>query len=68
MVTIGYDIESREFNGKWYTDIRAFRAVKEGEQTQVQPTQAAPVAEPAPAPMHTQADLFPPQQGDDLQF
>ena len=26
IVTISYDIESREFNGRWYTDIHAFKA------------------------------------------
>lgn len=25
-VTISYDIESREFNGRWYTDIHAYKA------------------------------------------
>ncbi len=27
-VTISFDIESREFNGRWYTDIRGWKAVK----------------------------------------
>ena len=26
IVTIQYDIESREFNGRWYTDIHAYKA------------------------------------------
>lgn len=70
VVTIGYDIESREFNGKWYTEIRAFKAVKEQGQPQTQ--QAAPVAqppmpEPAPAPA-PQPDLFAGEKGDDLPF
>ena len=26
IVTISYDIESREFNGRWYTDIHCFKA------------------------------------------
>jgi len=29
IVTIGYDIESREFNGRWYTDIHAYKAIVE---------------------------------------
>lgn len=33
IVTIQYDIESREFNGRWYTDIRAFNATIEGGQS-----------------------------------
>lgn len=30
IVTISYDIESREFNGRWYTDIHAFKSTIEG--------------------------------------
>jgi hypothetical protein len=30
-VTASVDIESREFNGKWYTDIRAWKVVKEAK-------------------------------------
>jgi hypothetical protein len=26
IVTVQYDIESREFNGRWYTDIHAYKA------------------------------------------
>ena len=26
IATISYDIESREFNGRWYTDIHAYKA------------------------------------------
>lgn len=63
MVTVGYDIESREFNGKWYTDIRAFRATKDGQPT---PVDATPAAEPAPAPMPTQTELF--GNNDNLPF
>ena len=41
-VTASVDIESREFNGRWYTDVRAWNVVYNGQQ------QGAPV--PAPAP------------------
>lgn len=27
-VTVSFDIDSREFNGRWYTDIRAWKAEK----------------------------------------
>jgi len=46
LVTVSFDIESREFNGRWYTSIRAFRIVQ-GDVTQ---GAAAPVA-PAAAPV-----------------
>ena len=36
---VSFDIESRNYQGKWYTDVRAWR---------VQPVQAAAAAAPAP--------------------
>ena len=42
LVTVSFDIESREFNGRWYTDVRAWK-VENGD------TRAAGAA-PAPAP------------------
>ncbi len=49
LVTVSFDIESREFNGRWYTSIRAWKVVQ-GDTTQpAQPAAAAPVA-PAAAP------------------
>ena len=45
--TVSFDIESREFNGRWYTSIRAWR-VQQGDQTAAQPV-AAPAAAPAAA-------------------
>lgn len=29
-VIVSYDLESREFNGRWYTDVRAWKAEKAG--------------------------------------
>lgn len=43
-VTISYDLESREFNGRWYTDVRAWKADKV-TATATSPTQG--VTEPA---------------------
>lgn len=50
LVTVSFDIESREFNGKWYTSIRAWKVQKGivGETT------AAPTA-PAAQEAHTVA-------------
>ena len=47
LVTVSFDIESREFNGRWYTSIRAWR-VQQGDTTQAANT---PVAAPAAAPV-----------------
>ena len=42
LVTVSFDIESREFNGRWYTDVRAWK-VENGDTR-------AEGAAPAPAP------------------
>lgn len=47
-VTLSFDIESREFNGRWYTDIRGWRADRGAAPAQ--PAGPAPAAAPAPAP------------------
>lgn len=39
-VTISFDIESREYNGRWYTTIRAWNVKKENENTSQQDIQA----------------------------
>ena len=45
---ISVDLESREFNGRWYTSIRAWR-IQQGDTTQAAaaPVPAAPAAAPA---------------------
>ena len=55
IVTVSFDIESREFNGRWYTSIRAWK-IQQGDMTQqaaaapaAAPVQAAPAAPTAPA-------------------
>ena len=52
VITLSYDIESREFNGRWYTDIRGFKAMKEDpNMASAAPAPYPPAAgEPAPAP------------------
>ncbi|MCS6990346.1 MAG: DUF3127 domain-containing protein [Chitinophagales bacterium] len=44
-VTVAFDLESREYNGRWYTDARAWR-ISVGDQPAVENTAgaAAPVA------------------------
>ena len=46
VVTLSFDIDSREFNGKWYTSIRGWKAEKEGAttpNTQQPPVDLGPV-------------------------
>ncbi len=81
LVTVSFDIESREFNGRWYTSIRAWR-IQQGDTTQaavapaaapaaapVQAAPTAPAAAPAAAPVNV--DPFDASAGDgtsDLPF
>jgi hypothetical protein len=58
-VTASLDIESREYNGRWYTDLKAWKVEKSGEN---QPAAVSSGAEPP---------VFqgpPPGPADDLPF
>ena len=44
-VSVGYDLESREFNGRWYTSVRAWKVAPPQQGTQA----AQPAAPAAPA-------------------
>ena len=46
IVTVSFDIESREFNGKWYTSIRAWK-IQQGVVEAAAAPQPAPAAAPA---------------------
>ena len=48
VVTVSFDIESREFNGRWYTSIRAWK-IQQGVVDAAAP-QVVPVAQPVAAP------------------
>ncbi len=80
MVKVSFSLESREFNGKWYTDVRAWKieAATEGPaQAMQQPAQPAYQQQAAPAapaggmmpPMASEdMDTFVDNGGDDLPF
>lgn len=63
MIQCGISIESREFNGKWYTDVRAYNlglvssAPKQAVAEQPQP-------QPQPQPAYQQAEFFGTNDGD----
>lgn len=67
VVTVSYDLESREFNGRWYTSVRAWKVVNgDGTGQPAQPAAAAPagqgnVINPNQAPA---VDPFDPNAGD----
>lgn len=62
-VTVQFDIDAHEYNGRWFNEIQAYNVIR--------PQQAAPAAQPAPA-----TNPFPPAQdgsgdggsADDLPF
>ena len=49
IVTISFDIESREFNGRWYTSIRAWK-IQQGVVDASAAPAVVPAAEPVAAP------------------
>ena len=68
-------IESREFNGKWYTDVRPFRFDLDTPQQMQQPIQQPMMQQPQQfaAPSYEQnnipvTDYFQTDNGDDLPF
>ena len=73
VVTVSFDLESREFNGRRYTSVRAWK-ILQGVQTQAAPVQpatpaapaapAAPVSEAPEAPVTNTFDAVA-AQGDD---
>ena len=78
LVTVSFDIESREFNGRWYTSIRAWKiqqgivdAATQAAAPAVQPA-AAPAAQPMAQPMAANVQTFDPtpsgESTDDLPF
>ena len=79
LVTISFDIESREFNGRWYTSIRAWQSKQGIVDNNAQPAApaaaapqaAAPAAQPMPQAAAPNVETFDPAAGestDDLPF
>ena len=79
-VTVQFDIDAHEYNGRWFNDIRAFR-IDRGQAAPTATTDAAPVAptaapapqavSEAPAPQAEAAPTIPfeaPSATDDLPF
>ena len=54
-VTVNFDIDSREWQGKWFSNINAWKVVVDGAETQ----SAAPVSEPVSAPAMQASDDLP---------
>ena len=71
VVTVSFDLESREFNGRWYTSVRAWKVLQGVQTTQaaapVQPVSPAAHAAPTEAPAEPVTNTFDAvaAQGDD---
>ena len=71
MVNLSFDIESREYQGRWYTSIRGWKAEKIDENAiAAQPQPGAAPAPAAPAPIAPQdvPDFQQSTQEDDLPY
>ena len=80
-VKVSFNLSSREYNGRWYTDVRAWRIEPAGEAAQYAGAPAAPqqggydyaqsagsYAAPTGTPMPSADDLSAPLSEDDLPF
>ena len=73
-VKISFNLSSREYNGRWYTDVRAWRIEPAGvsaDPVQSNPYPAGAYNAPssaASAPMPTADDMSSPLSDDDLPF
>ena len=63
---ISVNIESREFNGRWYTDVRAWRIERENSSQQGAPSQNTGMPIPPAADDYT--DFGSAEEVDDLPF
>jgi len=73
-LTVQFDIDAHEFNGRWFNDIRAYNVVRGQQPVAGAPVAAAPQASPFP-PADGATSPFPPAQepvsegsADDLPF
>lgn len=62
-ITLSFDIESREFNGRWYTSIRGWKAEKSGAAPANTAPQDFSGSVPPPPPAIASVD-----ENDDLPF
>ena len=69
-LTVQFDIDAREYNGKWYNDFRAYNVIRGQQSPQSASTIANPVGEDLPfqPPMPDENDHFKTNDGGDLPF
>ena len=67
-LNVSFDVESREYNGRWYTDVKAWKMEMAGESQGNNggyAPQAAPATAPAPAQLSEELKA---SGNDDLPF
>ncbi|MDD7760820.1 MAG: DUF3127 domain-containing protein [Bacteroidales bacterium] len=70
-VRLSFDIESREYNGRWYTSIRGWKAEAAAAAAAAEGSQQGPAvaaAAPAGAPVPPPPAFNTPEASDDLPF
>lgn len=67
ILDVSFDVESREYNGNWYTDLRAWKVDPAGSGAPV-PPQAAYGSAPQQQAPSTPVDFSNSDEGDDLPF
>ena len=69
-LTVQFDIDAREYNGKWYNDFRAYNVIREQTMPQSSSTISNPAGEDLPflPPMTETDDPFKTDDGSGLPF
>ncbi len=68
-ITASVNIESREFNGRWYTDVKAWKIGRQQSAEEVQAgSSASGTPPPVEAPPPSEEPLPPLSEEDDLPF
>ena len=64
-VTIHFDVDGREYNGRWYPSVKCFNVVRQGQQqVAVTQQQTGQVQQPTPAPQPQVAAPSPTSQDE----
>ena len=69
-LTVQFDIDAREYNGRWYNDFRAYNVIRGQQIPQpVQPVHVSPISDlPFDAPTSDVEDPFRMNDGDQFPF
>jgi len=68
LYTVSFNLESREFNGRWYTDVNVWRVQPHEQPQQAAPAYDAPMPESAPFGDPVTPAATPSSEVDDLPF